>query len=116
MAFIRRTKQDVKSKTAVTLHGARTKSGRKQKSGMVVTFKDGSSTTLLTPAGKGTKYAEELRQGKHMTNDGEVKKDKKGKEKRLKDTDKAYRSGYLQAQKDAAKAHNAKENSKGGKA
>ncbi len=108
MAFLKRSKEDVKSKKAVTWSGARKKDGTKQKSGTVVTFNDGTTTTLLTPSGKATKYSEELRQGKKLTNDGEVKKDKKGREKRLNDTGRAWRSGYLQAQKDAHKAYKAR--------
>ena len=107
--FIKRRKEDVASKKAVTLFGARKKDGKKQKSGTVVTFKDGTSRTLLTPAGKGSKYAEELRQGKKFTNDGEVKKRRDGKEQRLSDTARAYRNGYLQAQKDASKAHKSRQ-------
>lgn len=73
----------------------------------------GRRKTLLNPAEKGKKFAFELKQNKHFTNDGEVKRNKKGSEKRLSDTQKAYRSGYLDARKDNAKCFNSK-NRKGG--
>lgn len=108
----KRSKEDVKSKKTVSIGGMVTKSGRKQKSGVAVEFNDGTKTTLLTPAGKATKYAMELRDGKHYTNDFEVKKDKKDREKRLTDLERAYRAGYLDNQKDAHKAYNASQGQK----
>ena len=74
---------------------------------------DVSKRTLLTPHGKGKKYALELKEKRHRTNAGQVKTDSKGKDIRLTDTQAAYRGGYLQAQKDAARAYNARKN--GGK-
>lgn len=82
--------------------GAKTKSGRNVKSGTVVGFSDGSTKTLLTPAGKGEKYASELKNNERYTNNGEVKQGYLTAEER------AYRGGYLDAQKDARKAYNAK--------
>ncbi len=99
-------KKKVVSCTPVST-GAKRKDGRKVRSGTVVTFNDGSSRTLLTPAGKGEKYAAELRNNQAYTNDFELKKDGLTKQQR------AYRGGYLDAMKDSAKAFNAKK--KGGK-
>lgn len=67
----------------------------------------GQCFILLNPAEKGRKYAAEMRAGIHATNSGKVKK-KNGKPKRLKDTEKAYRAGYLAARSDSAKCYNAK--------
>ncbi len=94
-------KKSVVATQSVTT-GARKKNGGKVKSGTIVTFNDGSTKTLLTPAGKGEKYASELRDGVRYTNNGEVKKNGLTKQGR------AYRSGYLDAQKDARSAYNAK--------
>lgn len=101
-----RTKLDVQSKKAFTL--GQKKNGGKEKSGVVVTYNDGEKQTFLTPAGKSRKFVEELKSGEKLTNDMQVKKNKKGKPRRLKDTERAYRSGYLAARKDAAKAYKAK--------
>lgn len=79
-----------------------------KKAGTILSFEDGSSKTLLNPHGKGRKYAVELKSRTKMTNDGVIKKNKVGKEIRLSDTGAAYRSGYLQAQKDAAKIYKSK--------
>ena len=72
--------------------------------------KTGETTqrTLLNPHGKGVKYAQELATGQHFTNDFHEKKDNKGRALRITDTQAAFRSGYLQAQKDSARAYNAK--------
>ena len=69
--------------------------------------KRGKYITLLNPAEKGKKYATELKHNKHITNDGVIKKNKKGQAKKLSDTQKAYRSGYLTARKDNAKCYKA---------
>lgn len=71
----------------------------------VVTNRRGKKVTLLNPAEKGRKYAAELKKGIHATNDHVVKKNKYGKPIRLTDTQKAYRSGYLTARSDNAKAY-----------
>lgn len=109
--FKKRTKADVKSKKPFSW-GTKTKKGKEQKSGTVVEFKDGTSTTLLTPSGKATKYAGELAMGVKVTNDGEFKT-KNGKEVELDCCERAYRAGYLDAQKDNAKAYNAKKKKAG---
>ena len=77
---------------------------------MAVTIKTkkGKDVTLLNPSEKGTKCADELRSGIRQTNDGHIKLDKFGNPIPLTDTEKAWRSGYLQAQKDSAKCYNAK--------
>ena len=105
-----RTKQDVQSKT-VLLKGEK-KNGKPKKYGTVVGFKDGTSTTLLTPSGKGAKYAAELSANVAVTNDGIIKRDDFGMPKELDCCQRAYRAGYLDAQKDSAKAYNAKKNKK----
>lgn len=106
--FKKRTKADVKSKKPFTW-GGKTKSGRTAKSGTVVEFKDGSSTTLLTPSGRAAKFAAELGMGVKITNSGEFKK-KDGKELTLTREERSYRSGYLDARKDSANAYKAKKN------
>lgn len=110
-----RTKQDVKKKTPFSW-GIKTKKGKEQKSGTVVEFKDGTSTTLLTPSGKATKYAGELAMGVKVTNDGTFKTDGNGKEIELDCCERAYRAGYLDAQRDNAKAFKARKNRKAGNA
>lgn len=65
--------------------------------------------TLLNPAEKGRKYAAEMKAGIHATNDHQIKKGKNGNPKRLKDSEKAYRAGYLDARKDNAKCFNAQD-------
>ena len=72
-----------------------------------VTFSDGSTKRLLTPCGKGAKYAAELHEGVHYTNTGRVKTNQNGVARRITDTEAAYRSGYLAAQKDSARAYKA---------
>ncbi len=56
--------------------------------------------TFLNPAQKGRKYARELKEKKHLTNDGIFKVDKDGKEMTLDDKAAAYRAGYLDARSD----------------
>lgn len=56
---------------------------------------------------KGNKFATELQGGYKLTNDGQYKTDKNGYCLELTDTEKAFRSGYLQARKDSAKAYKA---------
>ena len=84
-----------------------TKGGAKMKAGVRLTFEDGTKRVLLTPAGKAAKAAKELRDGVHMTNGGQVKSDKNGVVKPLTDSQRAWRSGYLAARKDSAKAYKA---------
>lgn len=71
----------------------------------VVKSKTGKKITLLNPAEKGIKYAIELKEELHATNDHVIKRNKKGRAIRLSDTQKAWRAGYLTARKDNAKAY-----------
>lgn len=113
MAFIKRTKQDVKSKRKLFGKGKRA-DGKKKVVGVVVTFKDDTEVTLLNPSGKGAKFAQELKDNKHYTNSGQVKVDDKGSPLPLTNEQKAYRSAYLTALSDSAKAYNSKINNKVG--
>lgn len=72
---------------------------------VVVKTRRGKKVTLLNPAEKGRKYAAELKAGIHATNNHVVKKNKQGKPIRLTDIQRAYRSGYLTARSDNAKAY-----------
>ena len=76
----------------------------------VVITKREKRVRLMNPAEKAKKYAYELKQGSHFTNFGGQKTTKGGKPKRLSDTERSWRGGYLQARKDSAKAfkHNRK--------
>ena len=111
--FPRRTKEDVKSKKKFFGRGKKT-DGKKRQSGVTVTFNDGTSVTLLNPSGKGEKYANELRDGKRYTNDGKVKLDRNGQEMPLTAEQRAYRSAYLQALFDSAKAYKGAQAKKAG--
>lgn len=71
---------------------------------VVVINRRGKEVTLLNSAEKGNKYALELKGGRALTNKLDIKKDYDGNPRALSDTQKAYRSGYLQAHKDSAKA------------
>lgn len=84
----------------------------RRKLGTEVTLDTGEVKVYLNPGGKAAKYAAELKSGVRMTNDGTIKKTKKGEYMGLTDVKAAYRSGYLQARKDSAKAHNAKHGGK----
>lgn len=59
-----------------------------------VTRKDGSTVTLLNPAEKGQLYARELKDNYNPRTGNELTK-----------TQRSYRSGYLDARKDNAKAY-----------
>ena len=72
-----------------------------------MTFNDGTETTLLNPSGKATKYVFELASDSRVTNNGAFKTDGDGNELSLTAEQRAYRSGYLDAQKDNAKAYKA---------
>ncbi len=109
MAFKKHTKEDVAKKRSFSW-GNKTKSGKDAKSGVTLTFKDGSETTLLNPSGKATKYVMELKTGERRTNNGMVKIGEDGESLKLTEKQRAYRSGYLDAQKDSAKAYKAKKN------
>lgn len=87
----------------------KTKGGKNMHFGTQVTNVNGKSTTLLTPAGKGAKAATELKMNARITNDGEVKTNKNGTPQKLSKAQRAWRSGYLAAQKDSANCYNAKQ-------
>lgn len=70
-----------------------------------VKSKNGKMITLLNPSEKGRKYAAELKAGIRATNNHEVKRDKNGKKITLTKSQRAWRSGYLTARKDNAKAY-----------
>lgn len=72
--------------------------------GKKVKTKRGKFITLLNPSEKAEKYASELRTGMRYTNDGAYKPDKNG-EIGLSKEGRAYRSGYLDARKDNARAY-----------
>ena len=58
----------------------------------------------LSPKGKGKKAARELKTGKRFCNNGEPKRDSKGKHLKVTVKGKAYRAGYLDAREDIGKA------------
>lgn len=76
------------------------------------TNKNGKKFTLLNPGEKGKKFAKELVIGYHHTNDMQYKFDENGEVKPLTKEQRAYRSGYLDARKDSAKAYKAKQKKK----
>ena len=75
--------------------------------------RNGKLVTLLNPSEKGKKFADELKIDRKMTNDGELKTNRRGETFQLTDEQRAYRAGYLAAQKDSAKAYNHNQNKKG---
>ena len=64
----------------------------------------GHTKTLLSPSERGAKYATELREGYKQTNNGVYKRFDDGTPIDLNVTERAYRAGYLDAQKDSAGA------------
>lgn len=74
--------------------------------------RSGKPVTLLNPREKGTKAFDELTNGVKLTNDGHLKMDKFNRPIPLTDEERAYRAGYLQAQKDGRKCYNAKQRKK----
>lgn len=82
---------------------------------MAVTIKSkkGKDITLLSPREKGNKYADELSRNIRYTNDGRYKADKDGVVSSLTESQRAYRSGYLDARKDIGKAYSAMKKKKG---
>lgn len=68
---------------------------------------------LLNPYEKGSKAFYELQKGVHITNEGKVKINRQNKPIRLSDTERAYRSGYLAAQKDSRRAYKSRLNKNG---
>lgn len=77
---------------------------------VVVKTRRGKEVTLLNPSEKGNKFANELRNNCKQTNDGHFKLNRHGQCIELNDAERAYRAGYLAAQKDSANAfkHNRK--------
>lgn len=75
---------------------------------VIVKNRKGKEVRLLNPSEKARKFATELHEGCRFTNDGIRKTDKNGEIMRFTDTQKSYRSGYLQARKDNAKAYKSK--------
>ena len=73
-----------------------------------VQSKKGKQIILLNPSEKARKFADELGNGVKQTNTGMIKFGKNGKPVKLTDTEKSFRSGYLQARKDSAKAFKSK--------
>ena len=67
----------------------------------------GKPVTLLNPAEKASKYADELRNGIRYTNDNKYKADKNGVVLEVTKEGRAYRAGYLDARKDSANAYKA---------
>ena len=68
-----------------------------------------TGAVLLNPQERGIKYSLELKHKKALTNDFYRKMDPEtGKQKRLSKEQLAFRSGYLQARKDSAKAYKSK--------
>lgn len=75
---------------------------------VVVKSKKGKDVVLLNPSEKATKYVAELKKGIRFTNAGEVKVDNENQPLTLSDTQRAFRSGYLQSRTDGAKVYKAK--------
>ena len=71
--------------------------------------KNGKDVILLNPAEKGKKYAKELKDNIHLTNDFAIKKDDHGKSIELTKSSRAYRAGYLASRKDSANAYKSAE-------
>lgn len=109
--FKKRTKEDVKSKKKFFGNGKKA-DGKKRQAGVTVTFKDDMQVTLLNPSGKAGKYAEELKLGKRLTNDGKIKTDKDGKEIPLTEEGRRFRMGYIRAQADNSKSFKVKNGGK----
>ncbi len=70
--------------------------------------KSNKNIVLLNPWEKGQKAFNELTNNCKLTNSMNIKFDKKGKPIKLTNTEKAYRNGYLQAQKDARECYKSK--------
>jgi hypothetical protein len=72
--------------------------------------KDGKVITLLNPHEKAQKARYENIKGYKITNAGEIKCDKSGNPVLFTNTEKAFRSGYAQCERDMAKAYAPKNN------
>lgn len=81
---------------------------------VIFTTKKGKKITLLNPSEKGAKYAKELKEGRKRTNSGSYKLDENKKSIKLTDIERAYRGGYLDAQKDSAKAYKSRQEKRRG--
>ena len=75
---------------------------------VIVKNSKGNNVMLLNPSEKGLKYSLEIKHKKALTNNGKRKIGEDGRQVRLNDTQLAWRAGYLQAQKDSAKAFKSK--------
>lgn len=84
------------------------KSGKQVKRGVLLTREDDTSVVLLNPSGKANKYFNELQTDELRTNSGMVKVGDDDLPMKLTKEQRAYRSGYLDSQKDNAKAYKAK--------
>lgn len=84
------------------------KDGKAVKRGVRCTRADGTVVTLLNPSGKADKFFKEKQSGLRRTNDGFLKRDEFGLEIPLSESQRAYRAGYLDAQKDSARAYKVK--------
>lgn len=73
-----------------------------------VKTKTGKTHTLLNPAERGKKFANELKHNRAKTNDNKVKRDESGKAVELTAEQRAFRAGYLQSRKDGANAYKSK--------
>ena len=91
------------------------KNGKAVKRGVRCTRENGTVVTLLNPSGKADKFFKEKQSGLRRTNDGFLKRDEFGCEIPLTDSQLAYRAGYLDAQKDSAKAYKAKKSNRNGR-
>ena len=88
------------ARTAPAYGKGKTKAGNRVHSGTKLIDGDGVVVkTLLTPAGKGAKYADELKNNRRITHDGQVKTNSCGCVQELTPEQRAYRGGYLAAQK-----------------
>lgn len=65
--------------------------------------KKNKTVTLLNQQGKIGKYAAELKGKTRLTNDGQLKKDRRGRPRMLTARQRAYRIGYLNACSDSSK-------------
>ena len=79
---------------------------------VTVTNRNGKQVTLLNPSEKGAKFAKELKQNRKRTNTGAFKLNSNKQSIKLTDVERAYRGGYLDAQKDSANAYKARQEKK----
>lgn len=60
------------------------------------------SRTLLNPNEKAGKYAQELKTGLKMTNDGIIKTNSDGTQQKLTEKEREFRKGYLSSRRESA--------------